>query len=378
MTTGLIALLMWAAAADRTRRLCKKRTSVNLGYCIAAVGVAGAFSMKLIEQPTDQLFGPYVSDLIKHLLTIIGGGGAQILLLALRSNEPGPARWQIAHKMRVALAVSVVICVTFIAAPIHGTADNGDLDVVFDHVAAVGLYRLVFNLYIAYVLISNYRLCRRYVSTEDDSGIRLSVRLVGAGSLLALGYSLSRFTFVVYVFVGRSSPAALDTLGSAAAALGLLCMGLGILAPGVAYWKSDHGIALDKIRRLTPLWTDLTHACPSVILRTLPPWTLGRALLRCNRYLTEIGESLLMVRVSDLAAQQVGSAGDPLRSLAVGLYEGRDCWLTASGPLAGHLLPVASDTAQYEQTILDMADAYRSCALPLQRSLDGVGYGRDS
>lgn len=370
MITVSIALLMWAAAVDRIRKVRKDPNSVNFGYCIAAVGVAGAFSMKLIEQPTDHWLGPYVSDLIKHLLIVAGGCGAQILLLGLRSNDPGPSRREIMNKVRGALVVSVAMCAAFVVAPIHATVDHGDLDVVFAHTAAVGFYRLIFNLYIAYVLIGNYRLCRRYISVEDDSGVRLSTWLVGAGSLVAFGYSISRFIFVGYVYAGHRSPPALDTLGSSLAALGLLFMGLGILAPGVAHRRRDLGAAMDTIRRITPLWTDLTRVCPSVILPTSPPWTVERALHRCSRYLTEVGESLLLVRVSDLTAQRIRSSRDPLGSLAAGLYEERDCWLTAGGPLAGQLLPATSDTTQYEQAVLDLGDAYRSCGLPRHAVLE--------
>jgi hypothetical protein len=369
--TVLITLLMWVAAIDRIRKVWKHSNSVNFGYCVAAVGVAGAFSMKLIEQPTDDWLGPYVSDLMKHFLIVVGGCGAEILLLGLRSNDLGPSPREIANKIRIALVVSIVMCAAFVVAPIHAIADHGDLDVVFDHVAAVAFYRLVFNIYIAYVLIGNYRLCRRYVSVEDDVGVRLSTWLVGAGSLVALGYSISRFIFVGYVYAGNSSPSALDTLGSALAAFGLLCMALGILAPRVAHRRRDLGAAMDKIRRITPLWTDLTRVCPSVILPTSPPWTVERALHRCNRYLTEVGESLLLVRVSDLTAQRIRSSRDQLGSLAAGLFEERDCWLTAGGPLAGQLFPATSDTTQYERAILDLGDAYRSCAWPPPQAVLG-------
>src|SRR5947209_325054 len=115
---AFVLLLLWLAAAHRLVVLRRTRTAVTAYYAIAAVGVAMALTLKVVQPQFDAVAGPYMSDLVLHLFVIVGGVGAQLFLLSLKDGEP--ERRSVVLRVAIAAGVFTVMVVAFVLAPIHG------------------------------------------------------------------------------------------------------------------------------------------------------------------------------------------------------------------------------------------------------------------
>lgn len=356
--TAVAVALLWLAAGYRLFLLRRAAGFINISYAAAAAGIAAAFTAKAAETTIDAAAGPYIGDLTEHGLVVVGGVSAQMFLLALKTGRP--PRRAAAVRLAIAAAVLVAMTIAFLIAPIHHRV-IGDLDEVFGQLSSITVYRLVFNTYLTYVLIDNIRLCRRYAAIPGDIGRTASLTLVGWGSAVALAYSSSRIVYVLADLVLRDRPTIIRTIGSAAAALGLCALAIGMLAPrivpGLASWLE----AQRGTRRLGPLWRDLTDAFPLVKLTTGSAATARRAELRYDRRLLEVSEALAQARVPDTElADSLG--GDPLDRLAHVLRRSREHWTDVQGVAAASLLPTAPDVSAERRQILALARAYRAAA----------------
>lgn len=351
---AIAVALLWLAAGYRLYVLRSSRNLTNISYCAAVVAIAAGYTVAADETAFDAVTGPYVSDLVEHLLVVLGGLCAQIFLLGLRT---GPLPRQAAFLRTLAAAtVSVVMLVSFAEAPIH-QGIIGDLDVVYGQLGEIAVYRLAFDGYLTYVLIDNIRLCRRYVAIPGDLARSISLTFVGWGSAAGLAYSGSR---VIYAFLDLSlgiHATAVRTIGSAAAAIGLSGLAIGMVAAplvgGTRRWLRYYV----GTRHLAPLWGDLTAAFPALVLPTPLPLSPRRAELRYDRRLVEVSEGLWHARLetapitSVVGIEQVGEAADELRRT-------RLVWATAAGPAAGSLLPEPENLEAERALLVALADAY--------------------
>lgn len=354
--TYLAVGLLWAAAGYRLYLLRRSHTVINVTLAAAVVGIAAAFTAKAAEAPIDSVTAPYASDLIEHLLVVFGGGAAQLFLLALRTGQP-PRRAG-ALRAGIAVCVAVVMTVAFATVPIAQQASTADFDVVYGQLEAVMVYRLVFDLYLTYVLVDNVRLCRRYAATPDDFGLSTSLALVGWGSAVAVIYSASRVVYVIADLTLHDQLTGVRRLGSVAASLGLSALAVGILAPRVAVAGRGWLEASAGTRRLDAIWRDLTAAFPAVALPTGAAWTTRRAELRYDRRVVEVSEGLAQARIAREVLDEVERDGDPITVVAEALRRSRPTWAQAAGTPAGQLLPLPANRRDERAQLLALADAY--------------------
>lgn len=352
--TAIAVVLLWLAADYRLYLLREGGGYVKICYAAASTSIAAAFTVKAAETAVDAVTGPYVSDLLEHGLVVVGGVAAQLFLLALKTGRP--ARRAAAVRCAIAAGVLAAMTITFSTAPIHHRV-TGDLDEVFGHLTSITVYRLVFNVYLTYVLLENVRLCRRYAASPGNAGRSASLTLVGWGSTIALAYSTSRILYVLADLVLHDRPTVIRTVGSAAAALGLCGLAIGVLAPRVVPGLDRWIDALRGTRRLEPLWRDLTATFPLVALATSAPVTPHRTVLRYDRRLLEVSEALAQVHIpsGEVPLDDV----DQPHPLARALVRSRNLWTDNQGTRAADLLPPVSDAADERQHILGLADAYR-------------------
>jgi len=364
--TVLAVVLLWLAAGYRLHVLRKAPGFINASYAAAATGIAAAFAVKATEAPVDAATGPYVSDLLEHLLVVAGGLGAQLFLLALRTGRP--ARRAVVVRAAAASAVAAAMVATFAIAPVHHASPD-DLDVAYGSLRLVAAYRLVFNLHLTYVLVDNVRLCRRYAAIPGDAGRSVSLTLVGWGSAVALAYSTSRITYTAVDLTRGHAPTVLRTIGSDAATLGLIALAVGMLAPrivpGLRSWLDARG----GLRRLAPLWTDLTAAFPGIVLPTGTGLGRRSTELRYDRHLLETAEGLAKVHLPAGVAL-VTEQPDALHVLARELHRHRESWNAPAGVRAGDLLPVAHEPGHEHRQLLALADAYAAARARTSRLPD--------
>ena len=355
MTYAAIALF-WIATAARLRSFAQAPSFINGTYAFAAAAVAAGVSIKAAEQAIDTVAGPYVSDLLEHGVIVLAGLAAQLFLLGLRT--PHPRREQTRLRFTVAVGVLLAMVITFALAPVHDRV-AGDLDAVYGALPAVVLYRLVFNCYLIYVLVDNVRLCRRYASTPGDRARTISLTITGWASAVCLAYPLSRIAYVLIENITGHGAEVIQAIGSAAATTGLCALAIGVLAPRAIAETRRWLVALAGIRRLNPLWSDLTAAFPLVTLPTPAPVTLSRAELRHDRHLLEIAEALARARVHTGPQPPPASIEATAAALAASRNGG---WTAGNGTAAAELLPAAASPAQERRQLRALAAAYRSAA----------------
>jgi hypothetical protein len=141
----------------------------------------------------------------------------------------------------------------------------------------------------------------------------------------------------------------------------------GVLAPRALNSARRWFTAIEGIRRLDPLWRDLTGAFPQVTLPTSAPLTVRRAELRYDRHLLEIADALTLTRVR----AGLGAEADPSERAAAALAASASRWTHDDGShaacIAAGLLPTASSAAEEREHLLTLADAYRTVRIQARR-----------
>ena len=350
--TMVAGILLWLAAAYRLQSWRRQGTLVNGVYAGAAGSIAAAFTVKLFDSQIDALCGPFISDLLEHLLVVVSGFSAQLFLLTLKTGRP--SRPSVVSRSVLSAAVTLVMVGAFLVAPIH-QARGGDLDEVFGHLGTVAVYRLIFDCQLTYVLFDVIRLCRRNALVRGDTSRSISLTLTGSGAVIAVLYPFSRLTNIATQVVGGSPSSTVHTVGSSAASLGLLAMAAGMLVPQVLSIGRSWLNARSGVRRLDLLWSDLTSAFPEVRLPVGRGVTLGKAELRYVRRLAEVSEGLALAHVRGVGGRL---EAPELRDQARILLDSRPFWAEQDGVPACELLPGAVDASVDDQQILALADAY--------------------
>lgn len=328
--------LLWSAAAFRLHAWRKSATFTNGAFVVSTTTIALACTWKVTSGTAS---GPSAQgDLFEHMLLVVAALATQLLLLSLRTGRPQP--WAIAARVLTAAVVLAVMATTYVLNPAT---------------AADVIYRLAFHGYLSIALVESLQLVIRYSRTFDDAGRKMNLLLIGWGCAVGLIYSASRLLYVLVDLTLVPAPTAIHTAGSAAALIGSSGIALGILAPrsvrAVQRWRT----AVTATHRLDPLWHDLAHAFPDVMLPTSPPTSPHRAELRHHRRLLEVAEGLTRAHVATATA-----APARVEDLARELHASRERWSSTEGPTGAHLLPTVSSANDERRTITDLARAYRA------------------
>ena len=356
-----VALMLWLAASYRLLLLLRHPNFLNTTYGLAFVLAAAAFTVKDLEPQIDSAVGPYIGDLTKHLLVVAMGASIQLYILAVDTSRP--PRRSVLLRLGAATAVAAGMIATFAAAPIHTSGGGEDLDQIYLGLPEIMAYRLIFNTYLMFVLAENVRLYRRFGTAPGDEGRVTNLRLVGWGSAVGLVYSGSRVISILSVAVTGHPLPVVEMVGSGAALVGGACVALAVFSPRVVPWLADWRSAHRGIHRLDTLWSDLTTACPSVVLSSGGSIASRRAEFVFDRRLVETSECLRQVRLPESSKAAVLSSARPLSTLATELLRSRPEWASATGPSPADLLPAANNRTNEVTMLLELADAYTASAL---------------
>jgi|GEM_PF-1081888 len=365
----VVAVLIWLAAGYRLLLLLRHPNFLNTMYGLIFVLVAAAFTVKVLEPQIDSVAGPYLGDLIKHLLVVAMGASIEMYILAVDVGRP--ERRSVLIRLGVAAVVAVGMIAAFAAAPIHMGVGGEDLDQTYLGLPQVMAYRLIFNAYLTFVLVENVRLFRRFGRAPGDEGRLTNLRLVAWGSAVGIVYSGTRVISILSVAMTGHPLPALEMVGSAAALVGGVCVALAVFSPRFVPWFTDWRSARRGVRRLDALWSDLTAACPGVVLSSGASRASRRAEFVFDRRLVETSECLRRVRLPESSKVVILGSPEPLAALATDLRRGRPEWTSASGPSPADLLPPATSRADEVTRLLELADAYTASArnLPAPESV---------
>lgn len=354
-----VAVLLWLAAGYRLVVLRRHPNFLNTMYGLTFVLVAAAVTAKALEQEINQSLGPHIGDLVKHLLIV--GMGAAIQLYILAVDVGRPPRRSVLIRVGVAALIAAGMIATFAAAPLHVLGGAAD-DLAVARLGEMQVYRVLFNGYLVYVLVENIRLYRRFANAPGDDGRSVNLRLVGWGSAAGLVYAGSRVLSVLSAALTGQPLTTLETVGSVAALVGATCVAAAVFSPRLVPWFQDRRAARRGIRRLGPLWADLTADYPAVVLGSTGALSFRGAEFAFDRRLVETSECLRLVHLPDAARSLVLAASKPTAALATQLHRERAGWTTADGPTPMELLPPPRSRADEVATLLELADHYAAAA----------------
>jgi hypothetical protein len=351
--THAVVLLLWVVALSRWNAWRQARGFINASFAACFTLVAVAVTIDAHEIAVDRATGPYVADLLEHIVMVISALAAQLFLLALRNGRP--VRREVRLRSALGAVVVLVIFVTFIVSPIHSRY-IGDLDDFYAQLPAIAVQRLVYVSYLGYALVDVVRLSRRYASTPGDIVRIMNGWLVGAGAVIACLFPASRLVYIVVDTTTGHRPDVLLSAGSIAALVGMCSVACGVMLPRVSAVITRWSTAVSGLRRLQPLWRDLIDTFPTVALPTNAPVSLRRAELRYARHLVEVAEGLAQAHV-DMPPGELKELDS--NATAQLLYARRGHWAEGAGQTAGTLLPAVETTEDEHRQILALADAYR-------------------
>jgi len=233
---------------------------------------------------------------VGHLARLIGHGGmlfaawaAQEFLAHMNGLGRG-ARW---HAWWVACSFAV-LCVLFALAPDLYPQQPGVLE-----------YCVVYLVGQAPAFGNVIRLGLRYARAADAPALRIGMRLVAAGTAIALLYLVNKVVLTAAARFGFAYPlGALPVVGAGLPAAADVLVLVGATLPATAGWLHRYR----HYQHLGPLWRALYRAEPAIALD--PPagpdlLAVGGLRLRLYRRVIEIRDGLLVLhpyRADDVAA----------------------------------------------------------------------------
>jgi hypothetical protein len=217
-----------------------------------------------------QLTGVNVTRPIAHISMLMAGWGAQVFLLYM-SHPEAVARVRSRRRALWLVLSSAALVAIYAVAPDNINASRGAYD--YTGQPWVLEYWLAFLSFLAPTLVSVALLCRRYARQTTDLTIRLGLRIIVVGAIIALVYQAHRVLFYTaprlgFEYLSPEARTVMDwTLSTAAHVLILI----GATMPG---WGPRVGLSkalswlwhFRAYQRLRPLWHALYEADPRIAL----------------------------------------------------------------------------------------------------------------
>jgi hypothetical protein len=249
---------------------------VALAYVCQQTPVAGALGMAGARLVDNALLSAGLCSLLTFFL----------------SSAAGRGRRAAAELVPLAVAIVLMVVALAVSPPDQRGASLGPQTV---HVAGVALFYLVAGLYLIYGLVACVIWINRYQRRTTDQRLRTGLRLSGFGLACGAGGSVLRAVYLVVAWPGGPTLAVLLDIGAVLVVIGSLCFIAGICWPGVLARlaalrrRRQHSRAY---RQLSPLWTSLVDAYPTIVLRGAPSgkWDALRPRTVHRRYYRRVIE----------------------------------------------------------------------------------------
>ncbi|WP_340642103.1 MAB_1171c family putative transporter [Streptomyces albidoflavus] len=370
-TSTIVASALWVVALWRLPSIRHSHKQRALALTMVSLATAMTFEVPQVRDVVNTLAGEEVRlpPLLKHLLGVISA--AYLLDFVIAVVRPkGLAR----RTRLIAIGMTLPLMLTF-----YGLANwtsSGPIRIGEGRAALFPvLYMAVFTIYIGLAMI--------VATTLFLGGVRLSrtvlgkagLGLLGLGTLLGSLYAIQRVTFVViHLSTGTSYPDLENSLSTLLKQAAVLSIAFGLCLPPLSV-AVDYARSWDTLRRLKPLWRELTGAVPYVVLKTaVRRWRIPFRLERC---VIEIEDASLALReyvslemyekAQDFARREGAPDEDvDAAAEAAWLRSAVQC-APAHQPLKGVEYPPLGvtdrDRASELAWLLKVAKAYRSAAV---------------
>ncbi|NUS45702.1 MAG: hypothetical protein HOQ24_18680, partial [Mycobacteriaceae bacterium] len=169
--------------------------------------------------------------------------------------------------LQVGAAALTVMTALFALAPVHDRTHATDFDYHYSTTVLVDLFLAVYLAVYTVALAWIIRLCRVWLPQVRGAGqawLRRGLRLLGIGSVIALGYSAGKVIAVVGAWFGADFYDLNVSVAPAFASLGASVMLVGYLFPSFVPRIAAAGNRIRATRRLRPLWRALRDIAPEL------------------------------------------------------------------------------------------------------------------
>ncbi|MGK7235825.1 MAB_1171c family putative transporter [Streptomyces hygroscopicus] len=270
---GALAVISWSAFFYKLRDLIKEPRNRELRLlCLAVATFATPFviASPWIYVRVDRALG------VTNIATLFVYSSVAIcvasFLALLVSWSLAQSRIKLWHRLLVAYAViTVASMVTLFSL---GDVSDGEHHVDFDvHYAETSYIREFLLIYAVLYLVSMVALtfmCWRYAKVVDRPWLRRGLKTVTAGAVFGYGYGAPKVVSLTWDLFG-TSPLHFVSVNvapmCASASAWLFAVGFTMPVWGVGLDRPRERIALyHAYRHLRPLWAELTHTFPDVVL----------------------------------------------------------------------------------------------------------------
>lgn len=278
----------WAIVAYKARAWWRDRSNTDLGLaCVMTAGVANVF---LLSAPSvyrwfDRLLG--VANLAMVFLyssVVVFATGALLLMLRWTGSAVRP------RTVLTAVGAVWAVAVTGFAVGRPDSVEHPrDFSTAYADAPGVVTFLVLYLAIFGTGLAGLGVLCRRYAATLRGSWLARGLLVLAAGCWLGLAYCACKVLGFLFSWAGRDLPwlsnGVAPLTASVAALLVLSGFAVPALGPRASAWR--------RLRRLDPLWREVTARAPEVSVATVRPrwtgwWPFADLEWRANRQMAEI------------------------------------------------------------------------------------------
>ena len=308
---ALLTVICWGMALYKLSHLIRDPASRPLrALCLALCAITGSLTAQRLARWLDQLAGALdFGRVTANCLTLLAAAGGQAFLLYLTSADE-PVRRRVRRLAAgTATCIAAVIALYAITPPRYPVTDPYVRSGAYYHTPAPLIASYVF-VHLGYVAWSCWQitlLARGYARLATRPLLRLGLRLIVAGSVVALVYVAVKLANMALWRVAARLPGLSESIIVVCFTAAILLILVGATIPS---WGPLVGLerlvtwlaARRALRELAPLWTALHQVNPQIALLPEPggwsaPIQLAReARLRLVRRVVEIRDGYLALR----------------------------------------------------------------------------------
>ncbi len=260
----------WAVVAFKARAWLRDRDRGNadLGLtCVMSAGVATVFlfSAPGVYRWFDRLTGvPNLSMVFLYSSVVVFAAGAFVLLLRWSGGTGAEGRARVRARSRTAVTAVAVAWAVAVTCFVVGRPDDvehpRDLSTAYAGSPGVMTFLVLYLAIFGASLAGLGALCPRYAGRLGASWLARGLRVLAAGCWLGLAYCACKLTGFVLSWAGHEAPwlsnGVAPLSASVAAVLVLAGLALPAAGPRACAWR--------RLRRLHPLWKDVTAQAPEM------------------------------------------------------------------------------------------------------------------
>ncbi|MGX7674708.1 MAB_1171c family putative transporter [Plantactinospora sp. DSM 117369] len=282
------AAVAWIAVGYKVAALARNPRNLNLWVltlCIALPAAGFTMAVPAVYTAVNRFFGvPNLASLLVY--GCIVGYSITALVMLMLWHMPAAEALPRARVLAVFYGLVLVAMAVLFANSGATVEAPSDFDDVYGPRPVGGTFLLVYVSAFAFGLgVAAWRslqFASRVARSDGRPWLRRGLRLVAAGSIVALGYCLGKGGYVVAAWFGTTLPA-LSDVGTLCACVGALVITIGFTIPS---WGPNLSAAADRLGRartylrLYPLWHAMYQVMPEI---ALDPPASRRADLRMLR-----------------------------------------------------------------------------------------------